>query len=108
MSPTGQRALRYAILAAAIAGLCALAVAFFPWNAMRGPVASYLSHRLHREVTIDGALRVHLGLPIVIDVDNFSVANAAWSDVQPMAHAAHVTLTFSIASLLHFSPDAIR
>jgi AsmA family protein len=108
MSPTGQRALRYGIVAAAIAALLALVVAFFPWNALRGPVAAYLSHRLHRDVTIDGALRVHVGRPIVIDIDDFSVANAEWSDVQPMAHAARVTLTFSIPSLLHFSPDAIR
>jgi uncharacterized protein involved in outer membrane biogenesis len=108
MSPTRQRALRYGIVAAAIAALLALVVAFFPWNALRGPVAAYLSHRLHRDVSIDGALRVHVGLPIVIAVDDFSVANAAWSDVQPMAHATRMTLRFSIPSMLHFSPDAIQ
>src|SRR5690348_17018163 len=107
MSVTGQRALRYATLATAIVVLLALVVVFFPWNAMRGPIASYFGHRLHRDVTIAGRLRVHLGLPVVVDVDDFSIGNAAWSDVQPMAHAAHMALTFSLPSLLHFTPDRI-
>ena len=107
MSVTGQRALRYATLATAIVVLLALVVVFFPWNALRGPVAAYLGHRLHRDVTIAGPLRVHVGLPVVVDVGDFSIANAAWSDLQPMAHAAHMTLTFSLPSLLHFTPDRI-
>jgi len=107
MSATGQRALRYASLAIAIVALLALVIVFFPWNALRGPVAAYLGHRLHRDVTIAGALRVHVGPPVVVDVNDFSIANAAWSDLQPMAHAAHMTLTFGLPSLLHLTPDRI-
>ncbi len=106
MPVTGQRGLRYGAIAAAIVAV--LVVVFFPWNVLRGPVASYFSQRLHREVTINGDLRVHLGLPVRIDVDDVTIANAPWSDLQPMAHAARMELSFSLPSLLHVTPDAVQ
>jgi len=33
---------------------------FLDWNTMRGPVSRYVSHRLGREVHINGDLQVHL------------------------------------------------
>ena len=108
MPVTGQRGLRYGAIAAAIVAVLVLVVVFFPWNALRGPVASYFSHRLHREVTINGDLRVHLGLPVRVDVGDVAIANAPWSDLQPMAHAARMELSFSLPSLLHVTPDAVQ
>jgi uncharacterized protein involved in outer membrane biogenesis len=108
MAETAQRGLRYGAIAAGIVVAVALLVTFFPWNALRGPVASYVGHRLHREVTINGDLRVHPGFPTRIEVNDFSIANAPWSDLQPMAHAARMELTFGVRSLLHLTPDTVR
>ena len=108
MSLTGRRGLRYGAIAAVVLAALALLVIFFPWNTLRGPLASYLGHRLHRDVTIDGNLRVRLGFPTLVEVNDFSIANAQWSDLQPMAHAARIALTFDLPSLLHFTPDTIH
>ena len=109
MSSTGHRALRNgAIAAGAIVVGLVLLIVFFPWNALRGPVASYLGDRLHRSVTINGDLRVDLGLPTRIEVDDVSIANAQWSDLQPMAHATSVVLTFGLRSLLRLTPDTVQ
>jgi uncharacterized protein involved in outer membrane biogenesis len=108
MAGTRQRGLRYGATAAAILVGLVLIVVFFPWNTLRGPVASYFGHRLHRTVTIAGDLRVHLGFPTRIEVNDLSIANAPWSDLQPMAHAARLDLTFGLPSLLHLTPDTVR
>jgi AsmA family protein len=109
MSSTGHHALRNgAIAAGALVLALVLLVIFFPWNVLRGPLASYLGDRLHRAVTIDGDLRVDLGLPTRIEVNDFSIANAPWSDIQPMAHARSIVLTFGLRSLLHLTPDTVE
>ena len=108
MSRIRQRGLLYGAIAASVVVVLALVVLFFPWNVLRGPVASYFTHKLHRQVMIAGDLRVHLGLPVRVDVDGVSVANAPWSNLQPMAHTAHMALTFGWRSLLHATPDTVR
>ena len=108
MSLTGRRGLRYGAIAAGAVVALALLVAFFPWNALRGPLASYVGHRLHRDVTINGDLNVHLGFPTRVDVNDVSIANAPWSDLQPMARAARIALTFDLPSLLHLTPDTVH
>jgi uncharacterized protein involved in outer membrane biogenesis len=108
MSLTGRRGLRYGAIAAVVLAALALLVVFFPWNLLRGPLASYLGHRLHREVTINGGLHVHLGFPTRVEVDDFAIANAPWSDLQPMAHATRIALTFDLPSLFRFTPDTIH
>lgn len=108
MTSIEQRGLRIAGIAAAIVAALALLVLFFPWNALRGPVASYVGHKLHRDVRIDGDLDVHLGFPTRIDVNGVSIANASWSDIQPMAHVTRISLAFDLPSLLHMAPDTVR
>lgn len=108
MSTTRQRALRYGGTVAVILVALALVVVFFPWNALRGPIASYAGHRLQRAVTIDGALRVDLGFPTRVEVDDVSIANAPWSEIQPMAHAKRIVLTFDFRSLLRVTPDTVQ
>jgi AsmA family protein len=103
----GHHAVRYGTIAAAIVVALVILVAFFPWNTLRGPLASYLGHRLHRTVAIDGGLRVHPGLTTRIEIDGLSIGNATWSDIQPMAHAQRMVLTFGLRSLLHVTPDAV-
>jgi uncharacterized protein involved in outer membrane biogenesis len=43
-----------------------------------------------------------------VEIDGLSIGNAAWSDIQPMASARSVALTFELRSLLRMTPDAIR
>ena len=86
-------------IAVVIAVFIAVAI-FFPWNALRGPVADYASHRLKRMVRIDGDLNIHLALTPRIDVHDVTIGNAPWSDVQPMARLAHASFRINLLSLL--------
>ncbi|MEO9136544.1 MAG: AsmA family protein [Casimicrobiaceae bacterium] len=108
MSRAARPALRYGAIAAGIVAAAALVVAVFPWNTFRGPIASYLSDRVNRTVAIDGDLRVNPGWTTRIEIDDVSIANAAWSDLQPMAHARSIVLTFGLRSLLHVTPDTVQ
>ncbi|HET7135163.1 MAG TPA: AsmA family protein, partial [Casimicrobiaceae bacterium] len=107
MLRTAHPALRYGGIALTVAAVLVLAIAFFPWNALRGPIAAHYSDRLQRTVEIDGDLDVRLGLPTTIVVHDVSIANVAWSDVRPMAHAQALVLTFSLPSLFRLSPDRV-
>lgn len=49
-----------ALISLTLVGIVAIAVAAFEWNWLRGPVASYLSVKLDRQVKIDGDLHVEL------------------------------------------------
>ncbi len=78
--PPSRKALTWT---AGILGLLAVAVAIliaiWDWNWFRGPVARAASARLHREVTIDGNLRVHLfSWQPSATVDGVHIANPAW------------------------------
>ena len=108
MANAGQRALRYGGVAAAVVAILVLVVAFFPWNALRGPLASRLGHQLNRTVTIDGDLHVHPGWTTRVQVDGLSIGNAAWSDIQPMASARSIFLTFRVPSLFRLTPDTVQ
>jgi hypothetical protein len=52
---------------------------FLDWNAMRGPVGRYVSHRLGREVRIEGDLKVHLfsWTPSLV-AQHVTIANPSW------------------------------
>jgi uncharacterized protein involved in outer membrane biogenesis len=104
---THPAALRHGAIALAVVAALGIAIAFFPWNVLRGPVAAHFTHRLDRPVTIAGDLQVHLGLPLRVVANDVSLANAAWSDVQPMAHVRQIALTYSWHSLLHLTPDRV-
>src|SRR5690349_18064645 len=105
MLRTAHPALRYGGIALAVAAVLALAIAFFPWNVLRGPIAAHYSDHLQRKVQINGDLDVRLGLPTRIVVNDVSIANVAWSDVQPMARTQALVLTFSLQSLFRLTPD---
>ena len=67
-----------------------LVVAFFPWNALRGPLESYLSAQTGRNVKIHGDLTVKLAWHPWVDIGAISVANADWSDLPIMFYVDHV------------------
>lgn len=101
-----HRGLRVAAIVAGIAVALVLVFVFFPWNTLRGPLASYLSDRLDRQVTL-AELRVHPGWTTRVELIDLALANAPWSDLQPMARAQRVALTFSLPALFRLSPDSI-
>ena len=52
---------------------------FLDWNTMRGPVGRYVSHRLGREVRIEGDLKVHLfSWTPSFSAEHVTVANPPW------------------------------
>lgn len=107
MIHAGMPLRRYGLIGAAIVAVVLLVV-FFPWNALRGPVAKYASARLHRVVSINGDLDVALGLTTRVRVDGVAIGNADWSKEPQMATAKRVMLSFGLASLLRGRPDHVR
>ena len=104
---TKSRFPRYALIASLVVLTLTLAIVFFPWRILRGPLASYASHELQREVTI-GDLDVDLGWITRVQLDEITIANASWSADQRMAHASGMALFFSLGALLKLSPDYVQ
>ena len=78
-----------------------LALYFLDWNTMRGPVSHYLSHRLGREVRINGNLRVNLfSWQPHVDLGGLWIANPKWLQRQPAADVRHLTFEFRLLPLL--------
>ncbi len=98
---------RYALIALSVAVMLALAIAFFPWRILRGPLASYESHRLQREVTI-GDLDVDLGWITRVKLDEIAIGNASWSADRRMAYASRMVLFFSLGALLKAEPEYVQ
>jgi len=76
----------------------------FPWNVLRGPLATYASARFDRPIALDGDLAVDLGWITRVQIDGLSIANVAWSKEQPMVASKRLTLWFTPASLLRGEP----
>ena len=98
---------RYALVAAAVIAALALVLALFPWHVLRGPLASYASHRMHRDVTI-GNLDVALGRITRLQLDDLSIGNVPGSADPRMAQASRLVLFFSLGSLLKGEPDYMQ
>jgi len=86
------------ILVAFAAGV-AVTVAFFDWNWLRGPFASYMSAKLGRSVTIDGNLHVALSAEPLIAADSVTIGNPDWSTEPVMARAQRVAFRIKLASI---------
>jgi uncharacterized protein involved in outer membrane biogenesis len=79
----GSRARRYTAVSFGVVAALLLIVLLFPWNLLRGPIASIVGSRLQRPVTI-GHLAVRWGHD-GYQLDDLAIGNAAWSTTQPMA-----------------------
>jgi hypothetical protein len=88
---------------AAIAAIVAITLAFFDWNWLRGPLASYLSAQVGRPVKIEGNFRVALSTRPLLTADYLTVGNAPWSTEPTMASAQRVNVRLDLRSLL-FGP----
>jgi uncharacterized protein involved in outer membrane biogenesis len=102
-----SRAGRAGLIAAAVVLALALVVLLFPWNALRGPVAKYVSARLDREVTI-GTLDVDLGRRIRVDAHGVTVANVDWGAQQPMIDAGRFVMWFTWGGIFTGVPARLR
>jgi len=90
-------------IVAATLGVVALAIAFFPWNALRAPLERYLSRELARPVAI-GSLSVEFGWTLGIRVEDLSIGNAEWSKDPRMAHVRSASARVKLLSLLSGTP----
>ena len=91
------------LIALAVLVLCA---GLIDWNAARGPLSRMLSHRLQRQVSISGALRVHLfSATPSVDVEDLTIGNPDWAGggnmlVLPRLHVAAVLSDLFIGRLV--------
>src|ERR1700682_4249938 len=99
MDPGKRTAARATVVLATIVGVALLVVLFFPWNLLRGPIASYFAHQRGRPVAITGDLNVKLGWTPRIQVDDVSIGNASWATDPQMAHVRTMDLRVELLSL---------
>ncbi len=64
---------------ASVVVLLVLVLAFFPWDALRGPINRYVSGELGRRFEITRHLSVHLGRTISVRADGLEFANPEWA-----------------------------
>ncbi|HEX3363951.1 AsmA family protein [Phenylobacterium sp.] len=84
-------------LVAAAAGLAAI----WDWNWFRGPVAAIASGRIHRQVSIDGDLRVHLwSWQPSATVEGVRIANPAWAGKADLADIDKIAVQIRLMALL--------
>src|ERR1700680_1677560 len=99
MNPDKRAAFRVAGALATMGVVVIAVVLFFPWNLLRGPIASYFSLQLGRPVAIAGDLNVRLGWTPRIEVDDVSIGNAPWSEEPQMVHVQRMNLRVELVSL---------
>lgn len=96
---------RTTLLAVALViGSLAVLVAVMDWNWLRGPAQRFASSVLQREVTL-GHLEVRPGLTSVVRLRDVRVANAEWSQVQPMATVREIEFSIRLGSI--FMPPRV-
>ena len=86
------------MLGLVIAG--AILAAVWDWNWFRGPLASFASARMHRHVSIDGNLKVHLwSWEPSATVEGVHIANPAWAAKRNLADIARIAVQLRLKAL---------
>jgi AsmA family protein len=84
----------------ALAAVAALIAAIWDWNWFRGPLAALASARMHRQVSIDGDLRVHLwSWQPSATVDRLRIANPAWAGKADLADIDRLAVAIRLIPL---------
>jgi uncharacterized protein involved in outer membrane biogenesis len=84
----------------ALALVAAVLAAIWDWNWFRGPVAAIASARMHRQVSIDGNLRVHLwSWQPSATVDGVRIANPRWGSPGSMADIDRIAVQIRLIPL---------
>ncbi|HXA39787.1 MAG TPA: AsmA family protein [Phenylobacterium sp.] len=85
----------------ALAAAAAILAAIWDWNWFRGPVAAIASARIHRQVSIDGNLRVHLwSWQPSATVEKVRIANPAWAGKADLADIDRIAVQLRLLPLL--------
>ena len=78
----------------------AILAALWDWNWFRGPVASIASARIHRQVSIDGDLKVRVwSWEPSATADKVRIANPAWATKGNLADIDRITVQIRLAAL---------
>lgn len=91
-------------LGAVLAGLILIGVLialFWDWDRLRGPIARYAGASLHREVHIDGHLKVHLlTWTPQATVEGLRIGNAPWAGQKDLADIPRLVVQVKLLPLL--------
>jgi uncharacterized protein involved in outer membrane biogenesis len=77
-----------------------LVIAFFPWDAMRGPINRYVSDQLGRRFEITRHLSVDLGRTITVRADGVEFANPEWAHKPYLVKATAAEFDIKLFPLL--------
>jgi hypothetical protein len=84
----------------ALAVVAAILAAIWDWNWFRGPVAAIASARMHRQVSINGDLRVHLwSWQPSATVGGVRIANPGWAGQGSLADIDRIAVQVRLAAL---------
>ncbi len=102
--PTGRsrpRVRPLAIFGGVFVFAVVLFLLLFQWNWLRGPLASAISARIHRPVSITGNLEVHpWSWSPQATVNGLVIGNPAWAGPAPLATLPRVTVQVKLLPLL--------
>jgi uncharacterized protein involved in outer membrane biogenesis len=85
---------------AALLVVLVLVIAFFPWDAMRGPINRYVSDQLGRRFEITRHLSVDLGRTVTVRADGVEFANPEWARKPYLVKAAAAEFDIKLLPLL--------
>ena len=100
--PRPSRALTWTGGILGLLAICiAILIAIWDWNWFRGPLAHAASARMHRQVTIEGNLRVHLfSWQPSATVDGVRIANPPWAERKTLADIGRIAIRIRLLPLL--------
>jgi uncharacterized protein involved in outer membrane biogenesis len=85
--------------------LAIVVLVLLPDRLWKNLIVTVVSHRTHRQASIDGAVHVHLFRRYPeLSAEGFQLANADWKPGTPMLRIAKFDATVSLISLLKFNP----
>ena len=101
--PWVSRAILYAVAGVvAMVLLCALAIAIFGWNWLRGPLEHLALQKTGRVLASQGDLTVKFGWPVIrMQVPRLSFANPTWAQHPQMLTAQGIEVSLDIPQLFH-------
>ena len=86
----------------AIVLLCALTIAIFGWNWLRGPLEHVALQKTGRVLASQGDLTVKFGWPLIrVQVPRLSFANPTWAQNPQMLTAQGIEVSLDIPQLFH-------
>lgn len=88
------------IISGVVVAAVAIFIALFNWNWLRGPLATYLSAKLDRKVSIEGDLHGQFSLHPMFTADSVVIANVPTSNDKEMARIQRVGVRLDVWSLI--------